>query len=291
MRGVRPPGHVAAACADDWEPDVLGGVAASRGPLSVVPSTSGDPVPRSRAVIAVVVAIVVVVGAYFLGAASENPAPPPSTAPTAAPTGAPATAADAGEPDGPATDSPLTDDPTTDVPTPDAEATADPTSPEPAVSPFTGTAATTDPADDVTDEAGVPAPGEPTAADVVEARVEGDGTSLTFTYSLNGEVPPDGESLVWSIEFAVDGEQVALVTVEQAGTRLFTGVFDPATGEQRIVEDAATLTPGQLVVTVPRSALPEVDGPVEWFLLTQRDGGYEDRIPDAGAAGRLPFPG
>lgn len=240
---------------------------------------------RTRSVVAVVVAVLVIVAAYLLGAASEDPGPPPPPPPTPTATGV--------EPTSGATDvAGPTPDRSTSEETAAPPAPATPTGtpgPSPTPQALTGTASTTDPAGDVTDDAGVAAPGEPTAADVLAAQVEGDEQTLTFTYTLNGEVPPDGESLVWSTEFAVDGAQVALVTVEQVGARLFTGVFDPTTGEQEVLDGAASLTPGQLVVTVPQTALPPVEGPVEWFVLTQRDGGYEDRVPDEGAAGRLPF--
>lgn len=243
---------------------------------------------RSRAVIAVVVAVLVVVAAYFLGAASEDPVPPPTPSPVPATDDATA-GATTGELPETAAASPAA--PGEPPPSRGSEPPAAEPAATPVVPPFTGEASTTDPAGDVTDEAGVTAPGEPTAADIVAARVVGDGTELTLTYTLNGQVPVDGESVVWSTEFAVDGGPVALVTVEQAAGSLFTGVFDPTTDEQEVIEDAATLTADQLTVTVPRDALPDVEGPVEWWVLTQRDGGYEDRVPDEGSAGRLPFPG
>lgn len=154
-----------------------------------------------------------------------------------------------------------------------------------------GTAAAQDAAGDVTDSAGVPAPGEPSAADLTAARLEGGGEVLTVEYSFSGGVPSEVESLVWSLQLLDDDGPVRLVTVEQAGGRLFTGVFDPATAEQVTLDEAAVLDGDRLRVRVPVDLLGDPGGALRWWVLTQRDGGYEDRLPDGGADAALPFPG
>jgi hypothetical protein len=109
--------------------------------------------------------------------------------------------------------------------------------------------------------------------------------------TLAGDIPPEGESVLWSVELWSGGERAATASVQQVGTRLFSAVYDwSADAQESLATDAAALEDRLLTLRVPAGALAELDGAVTWWALTQRDGGYEDRLPDGGADARVPFP-
>lgn len=149
-------------------------------------------------------------------------------------------------------------------------------------------ATVTDAAGDVLDAAGAPAPGEPSAADLRSATLQRGADVLTLEVRLGGGLPPGGESLVWSLELGHAGTPLYSVTVQQVGSRLFAGVFDWTTEQQTPLPTSPTLAAERLWVEVPAAAVPRLLASFRWSLLSQRDGGYEDRAPDGGDQAAFP---
>lgn len=237
---------------------------------------------RTRVAAAAVVAAVVGVASYALGG-TQAPAPPPASSPSelGPSQGTTAPAATAGRVTAGPSPAPAPPDPSPSAGrTPAAGRTAMP-APSPALP--SSVPVILDAAGDVRDEGGVPAPGEPSAADLLRVELAVEGADLVVTAELGGPVPPDAESVLWSVELAVDGTLRHTLSAQQVGSRLVAATYDWSTEVQQPLEGGAALDATTLVLRVPRAALPGLDGAVTWSAGTQRDGGYEDRAPDIGA--------
>jgi hypothetical protein len=177
------------------------------------------------------------------------------------------------------------------TPTPTRTSSPSP-SPSPTPTPSTealvGMARVEDPAGDVTDDAGLPPSDPEPAADIRAVELHGDGAALQVTFELDGPVPASADSIVWSLELAVDDDAVYEVTAQLVGGRIVAAVFDWSSGEQSPLDPPDVEGP-RLSMTVPAALLERIAGPFEWRALTQLDGGYEDRVPDD-QADRAPFP-
>lgn len=238
--------------------------------------------------IVVTLGIAVVVVAYLIGSDLGGPAPTPSSEPTTSVTAAPSQRPPSSSASSSASSSSPT--PSADASSP-APSSPTPSPSEPAVD-LTGDAALTDPVGDVTGEAGDAEPDGPSAADVATVALSGDGRDLAVEMTLAGDVPTGGESVLWSVELWADNARAYTVSFQQVGTRLFAAVFDWSDESQQELEnDAAQLDGRTLSALVPADLVPDLTGDVSWWASTQRDGGYEDRIPDAGADARASFPG
>jgi hypothetical protein len=159
--------------------------------------------------------------------------------------------------------------------------TPPPAAEAPGAPPATATRAEGD-AGTVADPDGHPPAAPQPAADLRGVDVAGADGALHARFALDGPVPEDVASLLWSLELYVEDELAYTVTVQQLGSERLAAVFDWAEVDQTPLDDTVTVAGDTVEIAVPWSLLPRARDGYAWVARTELDQAWEDRLPAAG---------
>lgn len=122
--------------------------------------------------------------------------------------------------------------------------------------------------------------------DLTNARIESFDLGYKLTLTASSDFPitmPTDEAAVWQATLcAPNGDRCCLVGAKIVEREWMAYIFEMTPG-RNIYIDKPVVAGNVLVVSVPSDKLPDwARNPFNWWVVSERQEGWKDRIPDAG---------